>query len=232
MIELKKRSKRFKVRQELVDRSRDYSLEEALGILKKVSSTKFDETVSLNFQLGIRPEQSDQLVRGTVALPHGSGKDVRIICFCKGEGAREAQEAGAIEVGAEELVQKVLGGWLDFDAVVASPDMMREVSKLGRVLGPRGLMPTPKTGSVTPQVGKAVQELKAGRVEFKNDKTAGVHVICGKLSFDENKLVENARRVIQALRDARPSSSKGDYFRRVSIAPTQGPGIRLSVSSL
>lgn len=216
----------------MVQSEKVYSLEEALKILKKVGPSKFDETVALNFQLGINPEQGDQMVRGTVSLPHGSGKKIRIICFCKGEISRAAEEAGADHVGAEELVQKVQGGWLDFDAVVAHPDMMREVSKLGRVLGPRGLMPSPKTGTVTPDVAKAVREVKAGRVEFKNDKTAGVHVICGKLSFSEEQLIENARGVIRAVRDAKPASSKGEYLKRVTIAPSQGPGVRLSVGAL
>lgn len=228
-----KRSKRYRVRRESVDSLKSYSVDEAVAIIEKVKVTaKYDETVSLNFQLGIKPEQSDQLVRGAVSLPHGSGKTVRVLCFCKGEEAKQAQAAGADFVGAEELVQKVLQGWLDFDAVVAHPDMMREVSKLGRVLGPRGLMPTPKTGTVTPDVGKAVKELKAGRVEFKNDKTAGLHVVCGKASFEAAKLKENINVVIKAIRDAKPASSKGDYLRQVVLSVTQGPGVRLQASSL
>ncbi len=194
-----KKSKRYKLRAEKVEAGRTYTVEEAVEVLQSAAkSSNFDETVAINLQLGIKPDQSDQLVRGTVALPNGSGKSVRVVCFCKGEEARAAEAAGADEVGAEELVAKVQDGWLDFDAVVAHPDMMREVSKLGRVLGPRGLMPTPKTGTVTPDVGKAVQELKAGRVEFKNDKTAGVHVVCGKISFSAEKLTENIRSVVTA----------------------------------
>lgn len=227
------RSKRYRARVANVEPLKAYSLDEAVAILGKCKSTaKYDETVSLNFQLGIKPEQSDQLVRGAVSLPHGSGKTVRVLCFCKGEEAKQAQSAGADYIGAEELVQKVLQGWFDFDAVVAHPDMMREVSKLGRVLGPRGLMPTPKTGTVTPDVGKAVRELKAGRVEFKNDKTAGVHVVCGKASFDAEKLKENIRVVVKAIRDAKPASSKGEYFKQVAVSLTQGPGIRLQAGSL
>ena len=228
----RKKSKRYQTRVNGLEREKAYTLDEALQFLKKISGFKYDETVALNLQLGVKPDQSDQLVRGTVSLPNGTGKDLRVICFCKGEEAKAAQAAGANQVGGEELVQKVMEGWFDFDAVVAHPDMMREVSKLGRVLGPRGLMPTPKTGTVTPDVGRAVKELKAGRVEFKNDKTAGLHVICGKLSFTEKALKENIQVAIKAIRDAKPSSSKGDYLRQVTIAPTQGPGIRLAVSAL
>ncbi len=228
----RKISKRYKVRLSGVEREKLYTLDEALQALKKITNAKYDETVALNIQLGIKPDQSDQLVRGTVSLPNGSGKDIRVICFCKGEEAKAAQAAGANHVGGEELVQKVQEGWFDFDAVVAHPDMMREVSKLGRVLGPRGLMPTPKTGTVTPDVGRAVKELKAGRVEFKNDKTAGLHVICGKLSFSETALKENIQAAIKAIRDAKPSSSRGDYLRKISVSPTQGPGISLAVSAL
>lgn len=228
----KKRSKRYQERVGHVERERLYSLDEALGVLKAVVNNKFDETIAVNLQLGIRPDQSDQLVRGTVALPHGTGKKVRVLCFCKGEGAKAAEAAEADFVGAEELVQKVIGGWLDFDAVVAHPDMMREVSKLGRVLGPRGLMPTPKTGTVTPDVGRAVRELKAGRVEFKNDKTAGMHVACGKLGFSEESLKENVQSVLRAVRDAKPAASKGEYVKRASLSLTHGPGISLAISSL
>lgn len=227
-----KRSKRYVERQKVAERGVSYTLDEAVKCLKSVKAAKFDETVALNFQLGIKPDQNDQMIRGAVSLPHGTGKDTRVIVFCKGEEGRKAESAGAFAVGAEELVQKVLGGWMDFDAVVAHPDMMREVSKLGRVLGPRGLMPTPKTGTVTPDVTRAVKELRAGRVEFKNDKTAGLHVICGKISFAEEALKENIRTVVKAVRDAKPSTSKGEYLRNVSVALTHGPGIRLASSSL
>lgn len=227
-----KRSKRFQKKADLVDRQKKYSLEDAVKLLKQVDAGKFDETISLDFQLGIRPTQTEEMVRGTVVLPHGSGKKLRVICICKGEAAREAEAAGAMEVGAEELIQKIQGGWLDFDAMVAHPDMMRELSKLGRVLGPRGLMPSPKAGTVTPAVGKAVQELKAGKIEFKSDKTGGLHAVCGKLSFSEEKILENARVLIKAVRDAKPSSSKGEFFRHITIAPTQGPGIRLLSASV
>ena len=232
MVLLAKGSKRFQKRQQLVDREKFYTLDEAVKILKQVEPAKFDETVSLNFQLGIHPEQSDEMVRGTVNLPNGSGQKRRVICFCKGEAAREAEAAGADVVGAEELVKKIQDGWMEFDAVVAHPDMMREVSKLGRVLGPKGLMPSPKTGGVTPQVGRAVKEMKAGRVEFKTDKTGGLHAICGKLSFSENAILENARAVVRAVREARPAAVKGDYFKAATLAATQGPGVTLSLNSL
>lgn len=209
-----------------------YSLSEALKVLKTVEKGKADETITLNFQLGVRAEQGDENVRGTVSLPHGSGKSVRVLCFAKGESARDAELAGADFVGAEELVEKVKNGFLDFDVVVSHPDMMREVSKLGRVLGPKGLMPTPKTGTVTPQVGKAVKEVKAGRIEFKSDKTAGLHAVCGKLSFEENALLENARTVIKAVKDAKPATSKGEYLKSVSIASTHGPGLKLNPGAL
>ena len=209
-----------------------YSLTDAIKFLKKIEKSKADETISLNFQLGVKAEQGDENVRGTVSLPHGSGKSVRVLCFTKGETAREAEAAGADIVGAEELVEKVKNGFLDFDVVVAHPDMMREVSKLGRVLGPKGLMPTPKTGTVTPQIGRAVKEVKAGRIEFKSDKTAGLHAVCGKLSFSEEALLENARTVIKAVRDSKPPTSKGEYMKTVTISATQGPGIKLNAGAL
>lgn len=226
------RSKRYQQREKLVERTKRYSLAEALKQIKKIETKKFDETVTLNFQLGIKTDSGNENVRGTVSLPHGSGQKVRVVCFCKGEGAKEAAEAGAEVVGAEELVQKISEGWMEFDAVVAHPDMMREVSKLGRVLGPKGLMPTPKTGTVTPNVGKAVKELKQGRIEFKSDKTGGLHAQCGKISFSEEALIENARSIIRAVQDAKPPVAKGDYIRTITIAPTQGPGFRLTLSSL
>ncbi|OGW72352.1 MAG: 50S ribosomal protein L1 [Omnitrophica bacterium GWA2_52_12] len=227
-----KGSKRYLGRRGLVEALKAYPLEEAVKVIKQIKDNKYDETLSLNFQLGIKPDQSDQMIRGTVSLPHGSGKKVRVVCICKGDAAREATAEGADAVGAEDLVAKIQGGWLDFDALVAHPDMMREVSKLGRVLGPKGLMPSPKTGTVTPNVGRAVKELRAGRIEFKTDKTAGMHAVCGKLSFSEQALVENARVIIKAVRDAKPSSAKGDFLRRVTLAPSQGPGVALAISSL
>lgn len=227
-----RRSKRFQKRAQMVEQGKRYPLPEAVRLVKKIDNAKYDETIALDFQLGIETTSGSENVRGTVTLPHGSGKPVRVICFCKGPGAREAEEAGADQVGGEDLVKKVLEGWMEFDVVVAHPDMMREVSKLGRILGPKGLMPTPKTGTVTPNVGRTVKELKGGRIEFKSDKTGGLHAICGKLSFGEEALLENARSIIRAVQDARPASVKGDYVRGITLAPSQGPGFRLGLHTL
>ncbi|MFZ5802330.1 MAG: 50S ribosomal protein L1 [Candidatus Omnitrophota bacterium] len=225
-------SKRYQKRAALVDPQKAYTIDEAIKALKKAEGAKCDETVTVDFQLGIRPEQTEEMVRGTVVLPNGTGKKIRVVCICKGEAAREAQEAGADEVGAEEILQKIQGGWLDFDALVAHPDMMRELSKLGRILGPRGLMPSPKAGTVSPNVGKAVKDLKGGKIEFKSDKTGGVHAICGKFSFTEEALTENAKTLIRAVRDAKPASSKGIYLKRITIALSQGPGARIQTASI
>lgn len=226
------RSKRYQNRAKLAVKEKKISLKEAIGVIKQIDQTKFDETVSLNFQLGIQSASGDENVRGTVNLPHGSGKSVKVICFCKGESAREAEKEGADFVGGEELVEKVKNGWSDFDVVVAHPDMMRDVSKLGRILGPKGLMPTPKTGTVTAQVGRSIKELKAGRIEFKSDKTGGLHAVCGKISFAEENLLENAKSVIKAVREAKPAVSKGEYLKKINIAPTQGPGFLLNIGEL
>ncbi len=231
MPQVVKRSKKYRERAKLLDREKKYSLAEALKEVKKINGAKYDETLSLNFQLGIK-QGGEETIRGTVGLPYGSGQSVRVICVCKGESAREAKEAGANEVGGEELIAKIQGGWLEFDALVAHPDMMRELSKLGKVLGPKGLMPTPKTGTVTPNVAKAVKELKAGRIEFKSDKTSGLHAIVGKLSFSEEAILENARTVIRAIQDAKPAAAKGGYLKSITLASTQGPGFRLALSSL
>lgn len=229
---MKARSKRYRKACELVNEEKQYRLREAVGVIKQYPRAKFDETVEINFKLGIDPSQSDQNIRLAVNLPNGAGKKVRVLCFVKGEEARAAEAAGAEHVGGEELVEKVLGGWMDFDVLIAHPDLMRHVSKLGRVLGPKGLMPSPKAGTVTPQVGQAVKEVKRGKVELKNDKTAGVNVGVGKLSFEESALLENAQAVIRALQSAKPSSSRGDFIRRASISTSQGPGIRLEIASL
>ena len=221
------RSKRYQQRSKVVERNKFYTIAEAVQALKKIEKPNFDETIAIDFQLGVRPDQNDEMVRGTVVLPHGSGQKIRIVCICKGEAARDAEAAGAENVGAEELIKKIQDGWLDFDAIVAHPDMMKELSKLGKILGPKGLMPSPKAGTVTPNVGRDVKELKAGRIEFKSDKTGGLHAVCGKLSFPEKALLENAQYLIRAVRDAKPSASKGDYFKRMTLAPSQGPGFRL-----
>lgn len=223
-----KHSKRYKESEKLIDRSKVYALKEAISILKSVPKTKFDESVDLDFNLRIDVKKADHMVRGTVVLPHGTGKKVRVIVFCKGEQEKEAKNAGADYVGAQELIDKVSGGWMDFDSVVATPDMMRDLSKLGKVLGPRGLMPSPKTGTVTLHVGQAVSELKAGKVEFKADKQGGVHVTVGRISFSEEKIHENAVRLLATLQAARPASVKGDFIKSVSMSTTMGPGLRIS----
>lgn len=228
----KKRSKRYAKRSALVTEGKNYSLPDAIGILKNVTDNKYDETACVDFQLGIRADQSDEMVRGTVALPHGTGRKIRVICFCKGEISKAAEAAGADIVGAEDLILKIQGGWMQFDAVVAHPDMMREVSKLGKVLGPKGLMPSPKSGTVSPDVAKAVRELKAGRIEFKSDKTGGVHAPCGKLSFSKEALEENTKTLIRAVKDAKPAAAKGNYLKSVTLSLSQGPGIPLTISSL
>jgi large subunit ribosomal protein L1 len=226
---MKFRSKRYRECAKLVDQTKSHSLEDAVKLVKRFPPAKFDESVELNFQLGIKPDQANEAVRGATALPHGSGKKVRILCFAKGEAQKTAEQAGAEYVGAEDYVQKVESGWMEFDAVVAHPDLMRVISKLGKILGPRGLMPTPKTGTVTTDVAKAIKEIKAGRVEFKSDKTGGLHVLCGKKSFSEDALIENANTVIKAVIDAKPPAAKGDYMKRLSLSASQGPGIKLRV---
>lgn len=222
-------TKRTKELRSLVDSEKVYSLEEALDQIERFPKAKFDETVELHLHLGINPKASDQMVRGTVALPNGTGKEVRIACFCKGEAEKIAKEAGADFVGAEELIEKVNKGFLDFDVVVATPDMMRDISKLGRVLGPRGLMPTPKAGTVTPDVEKAIKEVKAGKIEFKADKQSGIHVGFGKRSFDKQKLLENANEVIGAINAARPKSLKGNYIKKATLSTTMGAGIKVTI---
>jgi len=212
-----------------VEERKDYSLEEAVRLVKEASYTKFNETVDMAFNLGIDPKKSDQMVRGTVALPHGVGKKVRVLVFAKGEKEKEALDAGADYVGAEDLVEKIQKGWMDFDRAVATPDIMGLVGRLGKVLGPRGLMPNPKLGTVTFDVGKAVKEIKAGKVEYKTEKAGIVHVPIGKVSFDAEKLVDNARVVIDAIVRAKPGTSKGKYLRKVALSSTMGPGIRVDV---
>ncbi|NJK92676.1 MAG: 50S ribosomal protein L1 [Blastochloris sp.] len=224
-------SKRYRKAAELVDSSKAYSLEEAVQLLKKLPAGKSDQTVEISFSLGVDPRQSDQMIRGTVALPHGSGKKVRVLVFASGKAAEEAKAAGAEYVGFEDLIKKVTEGFQDFDVAVATPEAMTEVRKLGKVLGPRGLMPNPKTGTVSEDAAKAVRECKAGRVEYKIDKTSNISVVCGKVSFDEKLLAENASAVLNAIAKAKPSSAKGRYIKNCVIASTFSPGIKLDVSS-
>ena len=224
----KKPSKRYKECTKAVDKSKTYTLKEAIGILKSVPKTKFDESVELAFHLGIDTKKSEHMVRGTVVLPHGTGKKIKIAVFCRGEAEKQAQDAGADIIGAQELIDKVAGGWMDFDCVVATPDMMKDLSKLGKVLGPRGLMPSPKTGTVTQDVAKAIKELKAGKVEFKTDKQGGIHVAVGKISFGESQLLENASLLIDSLKSSRPASLKGDFIKSLYITTSMGPGLKVN----
>jgi large subunit ribosomal protein L1 len=227
-----KHSKRYNQNREKVDRLKRYGLAEAIDLLKGMSSVKFDESIELAVRLGVDPKHADQMVRGTVALPHGTGKSVRVAVFATGDKAAEATEAGADIVGAEDLGDKIKGGFTDFDVAVATPDMMRVVGKLGKILGPRGLMPNPKTGTVTMDLAKAIGELKAGRIEFRVDKQANVAVGVGKLSFEADKIAENAMTFIDAIMRAKPTSAKGAYLLGVSICSTMSPGFRLDYAEL
>ena len=224
---MKKHGKKYRAAAEKVDLARKYNLDEAVKALKEISFAKFDETVELTIWLGVDPRKADQLVRGTLVLPHGLGKTKTVVVIAQGEKLKEAEEAGADFVGGEDLVTKIKGGWLDFDAVIATPDMMRLVGALGKILGPRGLMPNPKTGTVTFDVKTAVRETKAGKVEYRVDKTGVIHSAVGKVSFDENKIVENTRALIEAVVKAKPSTAKGKYMKKVNLASTMSPGLLL-----
>jgi large subunit ribosomal protein L1 len=211
---------------------RTYVLREAVDVVKKAAYAKFDESVDLALRLGVDPKRSDQMVRGTTSLPHGTGKQVRVLVFAKGEKEQEARQAGADYVGADDLMEKIKDGWMDFDYAIATPDLMAAVGKLGKVLGPRGLMPNPKTGTVTFEVGKAVSEIRKGRVEFKVEKAGIVQVPVGKVSFDVEKLYENASAIIESVIKAKPSSCKGRYLKSVTLSSTMGPGVQLDTMAL
>ena len=226
------RGKRYRQADELVDRERQYVPGEAMKILKDMPATKFDETVEVSFRLGVDPRKADQMVRGTVSLPHGTGKAVRVAAFSVGDKAREAREAGADLVGGEELVEEILKGSIDFDAAVATPDMMPAVGKAGRVLGPRGLMPNPKAGTVTPDIGKAVRDIKAGKLEYRVDRQGNLHLVIGKRSFDEQALADNFLAVVDEILRAKPSTAKGKYVKTATLSTTMGPGIRLDPARL
>jgi large subunit ribosomal protein L1 len=227
-----KRGKRYDQAAQSIDRERTYLPGEAIKLIKDLPQTKFDETVEISFNLGIDPRKADQMIRGTVSLPHGTGKSVRVAAFAVGDKAREAREAGADLVGGEELVEEVLKGNMDFDAAVATPDMMPVVGKAGRVLGPRGLMPNPKAGTVTPEIGKAVRDIKAGKLEYRVDRQGNLHLVIGKRSFDEKALSENYMAVVDELLRAKPSSAKGKYVKSATLSTTMGPGIRLDPGRL
>ena len=219
-----KRKKEF---EKVADKNKRYSLEEAVSIMKKAPSVKFDETVELAIKLNVNTKQTSQPVRGTVTLPHGTGKKKTVCVFCKGEAEKKAREAGADHAGSQELIQKVLSGWCSFDVAIATPEMMREIAKLGKVLGPRGLMPNPKAGTVTDDITTAINEVKKGKIEFKMDKQTNVQIPIGKRSFDEKKICENAQSVIRAVVSSRPSSVKGNFVRSIALSSSMGPGIKL-----
>jgi large subunit ribosomal protein L1 len=209
-----------------------YKLDEAVPLLKNIAFAKFNETVEISMKLGVNPKHADQMVRGTVVLPNGLGKSKSVVVIASGEKVKEAQDAGADEVGGDDIVERIAGGWMDFDAVVATPDMMRSVGKLGKILGPRGLMPNPKTGTVTFEVATAVKEIKAGKVEFRVDKTGIIHAPCGKIQFDEKNLYENIQALIDAVVRAKPASSKGKYIRSIYLSSTMSPGIKVDENTI
>ena len=225
-------SKRYNSNFEKINRDKEYSLEEAAELLSSFSHPKFDESVELTINLGVDPKHADQIVRGTVALPNGIGKDIKVLVFARDDLAEEAKNAGADFVGADDMVEKVKGGWTDIDVVVAAPDMMAEVGKLGKILGPRGLMPNPKIGTVTKDIAKAVTEVKAGKIEFRVEKNGIIHNIIGKVSFSNEKIIENAKVFVNAILKAKPQATKGVYMKKVTMASTMGPGIKLDKSSI
>jgi large subunit ribosomal protein L1 len=227
-----KHGKKFRNAAQSIDREQRYPILDAVQLAVNSAFAKFDETVDVAVCLGVNPKYSDQMVRGSVSLPHGLGKDVTVVAFCKGERQEEAKQAGADAVGAEDLIEKIQGGWLDFDKAVATPDMMALVGKIGRVLGPRGLMPNAKTGTVTFDIGTAVRELKAGKVEFKVDKAGVLHAPIGKVSFGRDKLADNLKALIDSIIRLKPSSAKGTYLRAMAVSTTMGPGVKVDASTV
>lgn len=227
-----KRGKKIRAAKEKIDRTKKYELEEALRLVTDLSFANFDESVDVAVRLGVDPRKADQIVRGSVVLPHGTGKKVRILVFAKGEKEKEAREAGADYVGGEELVKKIQDGWLEFDKAIATPDMMASVSKLGKILGPRGLMPSPKLGTVTFDVAKAVREMRQGRVEFRVDKGGIIHAIIGKVSFGVDKLAENFKALVDTIMKLKPPTSKGVYLKGISLSTTMGPGVKVDTNQV
>ncbi|MDP2938795.1 MAG: 50S ribosomal protein L1 [Candidatus Omnitrophota bacterium] len=226
---MKKHSKRFKQIESLTDKSKIYALKEAVAVIKKAIPVKFNESIELNLHLNIDPKKSEELVRGTVVLPHGTGKKKKIAVFCKGEQESLASSLGVDFVGGSDLIEKVASGFLDFDCAIATPEMMKDLSRLGKILGPRGLMPSPKTGTVTNDIAHAIKEVKAGKIEFKSDKQGGLHVAVGKLSFSEQQIYDNAECVLEAIKQVKPASVKGELFKSISLATTMGVGLKVSI---
>lgn len=224
-----KKSKSLRSAYEHIDREKHYTLKEAVALMKKYSTVKFDATAEVHFALGVNPKHADQQIRSTINLPHGSGKTIRVVAFCGDDKIAEAKSAGAIEAGSEDLIEKIQKGWTDFDAAVATPDMMKNIAKVARVLGPRGLMPNPKAGTVTPEIDKAIKELVGGRLEFRNDKYGNVHTLFGKLSFSEENLVENLDALVKAVKELKPNSLKGNYINNITINSTMGAGIKIEI---
>jgi len=225
---MKKFSKRHKKAQELVDVNKIYTLKDAVDLLKKTPKVKFDESVELHFYLNIDSKKSDQMVRGGIKLPHGTGKKIKVAVICKGEHETQAKEAGADFIGGADLIEKISGGWMEFDKIIAIPEMMKDLAKLGKVLGPRGLMPSPKTGSVTTEIAKAVKEAKAGKIDFKSDKLSGIHVGIGKISFSEDQIIDNAKKVLEVVQSSRPSTVKGNFIKKVFISATMSPALQIN----
>lgn len=231
IYKMSKHGKKYNEVKKLVE-DKSYALDEAIALLKKTATTKFDSTCEVHFNLGVDPRQSDQNVRTSVNLPHGTGKDVRVVAFVGEENVKTAKEAGASEAGTENLMEKILKGWLDFDVAVATPDQMKEIGKIAKILGQKGLMPNPKSGTVSPDVAKTIKELKKGKIEIRVDKQSNVHTVFGKISFDEAKLKENFQTLMKAIVEAKPANAKGTYLRSATIALTMGPGIRLEPNAL
>ena len=229
---MRNRGKKFRAARAQVAAERAYTIEDAIPLVQKVKYAKFDETVDMSLRLGVDPKHADQMVRGTVVLPHGLGKSKRVLAIAGGEKQKEAQDAGADIVGGEEMVEKIQGGFMDFDAVVATPDMMRAVGRLGKVLGPRGLMPNPKTGTFTTEIAKAVREIKAGKVEFRVDKSGIIHAPLGKMSFKPEALVANAHALVESIVKAKPAAAKGKYLKSVTVSSTMGPGVRIDTTQI
>ncbi len=226
------KSKRYQAIEKKVGEPKLYTIDQALELLQQCPKVKFDESVEISLKIGVDPKKSDQQVRGTVGLPHGTGKTLRVVVIAKGDKIQEAKKAGASEVGNEDLLERIKGGWTDFDVLIVTPDMMREVGKLGKVLGPRGLMPTPKAGTVTNDIGRAVEELKAGKVEFKVDKNAVINNMLGKISFDKKQLAENISAFLASVQRAKPSVAKGSFLRSAYLSTTMGPGLKIDISTI